>query len=122
MDVAQLAAAIGTTPTTLYSTLLILLLPLVYFHTLRKPEEVETCAPTIPPSNLSDYGSVLKGGWSTVDGTEEIPTRFAKEGIASEEGCPERTVVDLFEKAVKANPDDIALRVERLNDKVSPFC
>jgi len=49
----------------------------------------------------------------TCDGTAVSPIRFAKEGIASKSGTPPRTVIQVFQEAIKKHGDKVAFRIER---------
>ena len=121
--IAQLAAAVGLTPATFVVTAVIFAVIAALFLFTRAPEKVDTDAPFPPQATISDYGNVPESQYTSTDGTADIPTRFAEEGIASAEECPEMTIPQLFQKAVDAKPDQIALRVERLNEDVStPGC
>mmetsp|Transcript_31410 Transcript_31410/g.61216 ORF Transcript_31410/g.61216 Transcript_31410/m.61216 type:complete len:754 (-) Transcript_31410:236-2497(-) len=53
------------------------------------------------------------GPFSTVDGTAEVPIRYAKSGLASEEVAPTTTLTQIFKEACAKKPDKIAMRVER---------
>ena len=117
--ISHLAAAVGLTPATFVVTAVIFAVIAALFLFTRAPEKVDTDAPFPPQATISDYGNVPESQYTSTDGTADIPTRFAEEGIASAEECPEMTIPQLFQKAVDAKPDQIALRVERLNEDVS---
>jgi len=69
-------------------------------------------APRISPNELSQYKPENKP-FATCDGTAVSSIRFAETGIASESETPPRTVMQVFQEAVKKHGDKNALRVER---------
>ena len=80
---------------------------------------VEKKAPSVSAEELSQYDG--SGSYWTSDGTAEAKIRFAAKGIASEDGSPPLTLVELFKKACEKNGDNPAMRVERPGGKTPPL-
>jgi len=64
----------------------------------------------IPPNELSEYKPQNKP-FSTCDGSAISPIRLAKAGLACE--LPARTMIEIFQEAVKRQGNKVAFRVER---------
>jgi len=69
-------------------------------------------APKISSNELSQYKPESKP-FVTCDGTAVSSIRFAESGIASKSVTPPRTVIQVFQEAVKRHGDKVAFRVER---------
>ena len=72
---------------------------------------VEKTAPVVPADEISEYDG--SGSYWTSDGTAESTIRYAAKGIASADGSPALTLVELFKIACKKNGQNPAMRVER---------
>lgn len=78
----------------------------------KEPVQVDWVAPykNQPTYELSPY---RQGPFSTIDGTVALPIQYAKSGIASKEGTPARTIIEIFKNVADQHGDRPALRVER---------
>eukprot|EP00040_Diaphanoeca_grandis_P016159 m.83257 g.83257 ORF g.83257 m.83257 type:complete len:749 (+) comp25609_c0_seq2:162-2408(+) len=64
------------------------------------------------PHGVDIPNDFYKGPHWTVNIDQVLPIKYGP-GFTSKEESPARTITDVFQAAVKANPDKIALRVER---------
>jgi len=88
----------------------VVVLTLHFFFKKSSASKVMKRAKIIPPNEFSQYKSENKP-FSTCDGTAISPIRFAQAGIACE--LPARTMMEIFQEAVKKRGDKVAFRVER---------
>jgi len=60
-------------------------------------------------AQLSPYS---QGPFSTTDGRTELPIQYSKEGIASKNETPARTLIEVFKSVISKRGDKGALRIE----------
>lgn len=75
---------------------------------------VQDESPTVRHGKETTSGPEYKEGPHWIcDRTKSIQVKYAAEGIASEAGCPSRTLCEIFQQAVEKRGDKKALSVER---------